>query len=570
VLLKYFNLFPKKPKIPVTKSDRSLLLLNQEQTSNKDYSDEIDDCHKQWFMLNKHTFFRPYLAYYYLDLRQLKMYYAKHLHYNYSFVLNLKISIINSDITILKSLNNYKTFVNHGHFNFKLQSLVIDFYLRDLFSNDELGLINDFKNDIKMQVFVETQDKKFKIEKPIEIRIKNFVELPFKKKKKAIICSKQFYFDENYAKSFLWWIELNRMHGYDKLVFYNNSIPNLKWLNDAFRKHSDFIEIKQLQCYPNFEDKDNANKLFIKNSDFKEIYKINPLFHHLHFEYLCYNECFFENKDKYEHIAVHDQDESIIPRRLDKFKVLNPNTKFDLEDFNENTNDKCENKIEIKDYFKNINNQLKLGGKHKSLDFSSSGTLTYHFLMTLFIGHHLMEQIFDRLNEYFEENKQFKEKVSFNITDPNDFNFRGKPSVSFNVYIENENDFEYAQRLFKFYKVKLQPFLKLNLNVFKELPEPFSRLFFINGPRTSWMCGKTVHNTHMSEWVSNHYPEAKKNNFRNVVWTHHEFGHLSHFRTSLKDLHERNVSISNINFDFNYFSCFFRNIAKELNYHIVY
>ncbi len=183
VLLKYFNLFPKKPKI--TKSDRSLLLLNQEQTSNKDYSDEIDDCHKQWFMLNKHTFFRPYLAYYYLDLRQLKMYYAKHLHYNYSFVLNLKISIINSDITILKSLNNYKTFVNHGHFNFKLQSLVIDFYLRDLFSNDELGLINDFKNDIKMQVFVETQDKKFKIEKPIEIRIKNFVELPFKKKKES-------------------------------------------------------------------------------------------------------------------------------------------------------------------------------------------------------------------------------------------------------------------------------------------------------------------------------------------------------------------------------------------------
>ena len=65
-----------------------------------------------------------------------------------------------------------------------------------------------------------------------------------------------------------------------------------------------------------------------------------------------------------------------------------------------------------------------------------------------------MEQIFDRLNEYLEENKQFKEKISFNITDPNDVNFRGKPSVSFNVYIENENDFEYAQRLFNFYNQK--------------------------------------------------------------------------------------------------------------------
>jgi len=37
------------------------------------YPDEIDDCHKQWFMLNNHLFFRPHLAYYYLDLKQLKI-----------------------------------------------------------------------------------------------------------------------------------------------------------------------------------------------------------------------------------------------------------------------------------------------------------------------------------------------------------------------------------------------------------------------------------------------------------------------------------------------------------------
>jgi hypothetical protein len=516
-------------------------------------------------MLNNHVFFRPSLAYYYLDLKQIRIYYSKHLQYTYNLVLNLKLTI-NSQTNIEKSVNTYNTYVKHGHFNFKIELLIANLTLSDILSKEHLDLIgNDFEANLKMQVLIETQDKLHRIKNPIELRIRNFREINELKKKKAIICSKQFYFDDSYAKSFAWWIELNRMHGYDKLVFYNNSIPNMKWLNDVFQKNADFIEIKQLQCYPNFEDKNNSMKLFIRNSDFKNVYKIDPLFHHLHFEFLCYNECFFENMNKYEHIAVHDQDESIIPRRFNKFSKLTPNTQFDLNDFN---NDKCSSPFEIKDYFKSINNVLKTGGQHAHLDFSSNGTLSYHFLMTLFVGHHLMEQIFTRLEQYLETNKQFKDSVFFNITDPNDRNFRGKQSVSFNVYIQNEKDYEYAKRLNELYKLKLKPFLENNLNVLKELPEPFSRLFFINGPTTSWMCGKTVHHSHMSHWVSNHYPEG--NNFLNLVWTNHEYGHLSHFRTSLKDMHERNVSISNLNFDFNYFSCYFKHIAKELNYNIIY
>lgn len=485
------------------------------QKINTDHSDEIDQCHKQWFMLNNHMYFRPHLAYYYLDLKQLKMYYSRHLKFNYNLTLNINISIRNSNVSIKKSTKDYKTYLNQqiDGFNFLLESIVINnLTLNDLFSNNkQLALINDYKTDLKIQVLIETQDQKSKLNQPIELRIKNFRESN-KFKKKAMLCSKQFFFDDNYSKSFAWWIELNRMHGYDKLVFYNHSIPNSKYLNDLFRKHSDFIEIKQLQCYPNFEVENNSQRLFIKNSDFKDVFKIDPLYHHAHYEFLCFNECYFENMDKYVHIAVHDQDESILPRRIEKFKVINPNTKFNSDDFNTNN---CSKSFHMSDYFKHINNKLKTNENYKNYDLTSTnGTLTYHFLMTLYFGHDLMEQIFNKLNEYFKLNKQFK-IIVLNITDPNDVNFYGRKPVSFNVSITSENDYEYAKRLNDLYVKKIKPFLERNRNVIKQLPEPFSRLFFVNGPTTTWMCGKTVHNTQMSVWVSTHYPEG--NDFKNTV-----------------------------------------------------
>ena len=291
-----------------------------------------------------------------------------------------------------------------------------------------------------------------------------------------------------------------------KLVFFNHSIPNTPEFIEAFKKHADFVEIKQLQCYPNFIDKSNTQKLFIFNDDFQNVYKINPLFHHLHFEYLCYNECFFENMDKYEHIAVFDQDESVIPRRIEKFTKLNLNQSIDQNDF---TDSKCSKSNLITNYFNDLNRELASTGKYNQLNFTHD-YLTYHFLMALFVKHHVMEMVFIELDKYLKTNDKFL-KYSFNVTDPNDTNFRGKQGISFNVLIYSEEEYAYAKQLNNFYLSKVKPFLEKNEKKLSSLPEAFSRFYFLNGPTTGWMCGKTIHNTQMSHWVSNHYPEG--NNF---------------------------------------------------------
>jgi len=516
------------------------------------YPDEIDDCHKQWFMLNNHLFFRPHLAYYYLDLKQLKMFYLKHLKYNYSLTLNLMITV-NSNLIILKSINNYNTYENKGYLNFRVESLVANFSLSDFMSSEQLLTIS--KSNLKMQVLVETQDKKHKLNRPIQIRIKNFREANHSKKK-LLLCGKNFYFNNDYAKSFVWWIELNRMHGYDKLVFYNHSIPNSEYLSDAFKKHSDFIEIKQLQCYPNLESKNNTNRLFIRNDDFKNVFKFNSLSHQTLFEHFCFNECYLENKDKYEQIAINDQDESIITSNNREFILDDFRTKSKGED------EECSANT-ITSYFKNLNLKLNSTGKYIGLDFSLNGTLSYHFYMSFFVNYHLTDEIFSKLNAFFKVNKKFKQIVSFNVTDPND------DGLWFNILIQKETDYEYARKLTHLYLKQLKPFLDLNKNVIKQMPEPFSRLFFINGENAYKFCGKTVHNTQISDWVTTHYPGEI--NYKYTVWIKYEYGYISHFRKSLKhNMHEKNISISDFNFDFNYFSCYFKHIAKQLNYKLVY
>ena len=69
----------------------------------------------------------------------------------------------------------------------------------------------------------------------------------------------------------------------------------------------------------------------------------------------------------------------------------------------------------------------------------------------------------------------------------------------------------------------------------------------------------------MSHWVSNHYPEG--NNFLNLVWTNHEYGHLSHFRRSYFDKSDelnKEYKIKQLYFDFNYFNNYFKPILVNL------
>jgi len=181
----------------------------------RDFTSETDDCSKQWIMLNNHMFFRPYMAFYYLDLNQMKIFFAKHNEHNYSVELDLRIKV-NPNVFVYKTLNQFNTYVNNGHDNFRILSIVANFTLKDLIPKVHFEAVKNLKNDLSLELTVRTKDGLHQTERPIPISLKNFRERN-EPKRKTMICSKQFYFDNNYAKTFAWWIELNRMHGYEKV-----------------------------------------------------------------------------------------------------------------------------------------------------------------------------------------------------------------------------------------------------------------------------------------------------------------------------------------------------------------
>ncbi len=112
---------------------------------------------------------------------------------------------------------------------------------------------------------------------------------------------------------------MNRIHGYSKIVIYNNSIENSPELNNFFNQNKDFVHLIQFKCIPNFMTRNNLNKMFLTN--FNEIAQYGqPVLHvHVHFEQLVFNECYLQNMDKYKFITVNDQDETIVPPYLQNY-----------------------------------------------------------------------------------------------------------------------------------------------------------------------------------------------------------------------------------------------------------
>ena len=78
---------------------------------------------------------------------------------------------------------------------------------------------------------------------------------------------------------------------------------------------------------PNFLDLNNTGRVYLRG--LREIGgKYDVMLLHGHFEHLAYNECYLDNIDKYEYIAVHDQDEIIVPRFLNSSIVWEARTRI--------------------------------------------------------------------------------------------------------------------------------------------------------------------------------------------------------------------------------------------------
>jgi len=377
-----------------------------------------------------------------------------------------------------------------------------------------------------------------------DVTIKNYNEKD-ELKKESILCSKVYYFDQSYEKIFEWWIEMNKLNGYDKLVIFNNSLP----FRDLFRKYEGFVEVVQFQCLPNFFSSNMTKKDFIKFSEIETIYKNNPLGLHMHFEYLTFNECYLLNKDKYKYVAIMDQDESIIPRTPFLYNKSKP---FQWSQLNKTD-------IHVPSFESYFQTLRKAFGLKKKVTFS--------FRMAVYLKQKTMHLIFNELSNFFK-NFNVSSTTIYNYTisirDPNEKNKFGQ-KLDFKFSIRDKQDLENAMYLKDLHVNYVEPFLIRNNKSLNLVPEPFNRLYMLMGLNsTMFLWGKTIHDSLQTKSVSTHYPNQRYSDYFYVPLV---YGHLSHFRKDY-NIYWGEFPLKEFYFDNNYFIRYYLPILRKLNYKI--
>ena len=147
----------------------------------------------------------------------------------------------------------------------------------------------------------------------IQADITNFRSKSFKTKS-AIICTEPLFLENKDYKDFEFWIELNKMIGYEKIAIFNNSIPNNDLFNSLFERNKNFVDVIQFNCLPNFIKKGDKylreyNEFIVGEWGLKTLFFLG-------FDAMANNECFYRYSNRAKLILVQDNDETFIPPRL--------------------------------------------------------------------------------------------------------------------------------------------------------------------------------------------------------------------------------------------------------------
>ena len=78
--------------------------------------------------------------------------------------------------------------------------------------------LDDLDNNLKLEIRLQTENSTIVPEnkRSMTVIVKNFRQ-DETTKRNSMICSKLLYLKPEYGKTIQWWIELNNMHGYEKL-----------------------------------------------------------------------------------------------------------------------------------------------------------------------------------------------------------------------------------------------------------------------------------------------------------------------------------------------------------------
>jgi hypothetical protein len=521
----------------VTRVNNKRNIIDIDLKSKKPVS--VDECLLEWEELNNMIYFRKNLAFYYTDIKKIHLYFEMNSKNGFD---NYKIDLMNNEI-LLKHDLNCRIIKLHTYSQYVFGYIEADFDLKN--------------NNNKLTVIVKG-DNNESTHNSIDLKIKQFNDNNNNNKKHSLLCGKSYYHTNNNLKHTEWWININKINGFDKIILFNNSYGNGSWKEYEllFNKYNNFIQIIQYQCLPNFISSNNNNNKpkYINFFDTKPLFNLNPIPYQQHFEYSTFNECLLLNRNKYKYIAIIDDDESILPR-------YSYNNELNESLYTNNYNypheiDTITNKSSkyIK-YFNNLRNKFNLGQK------SSLG-----FKWAAYLKHKHMKLIFNEIERILKLNGF---QHTLNIIDKDEFtNTLELHGLHFKISINNEEDFKYAKYLYEMHIKYIESFLNQNNKQLELVPEPYNRFYYFNGGKSvrySWY-HKYIHDTSQTYRVNTHMSE---NQVSSSLLIPVNYGHVTHFRHEYREPFQwselQSIPIKELYFDFVYFNDYFKPLLNDLS-----
>jgi hypothetical protein len=495
------------------------------------------ECDQEWEILTDKCYFRKNIAYYYTDLKKIRLGLIRHADFQNKFQLSIQV-IVNeqknnfniSDVTVRKGYSVPRPY------SFE--------YIEAYF--DDLNI--DKNTRINVKVF----NKKYSTKESIELVIKKYNEND-NVKKHSMFCGRISY-STDYIKYLDYWIKMIKISGYDLIALFNHTYSSdfNKIYSKAVYKNN--IVLNQFNCLPNLSI--NNSNHFINFNDIKKIFTNKYLSQYLvtlFFQIFSLNECYLMYKDKYKYIGVFDFDEIILPRVAYNNSKINESFYINFDQYPDKI-DPISNKAS------------KLIPYLDSLEFISKleKKVNIRFEMSNYLKHETVHKIFLQLENMFKLNLT-RYKINQDKIIELDGRYSKEKIFHLNSYItiETEQDYKYAKHLYEMHKKYVEPFLEKNHNEIEKLvPKIFNRFYYF----TSFVgvdflpMPKTIHYTNQTDLVDIHVPFNIETNDSIILST--EYGHLSHFREIYKRSFT-NSSIQRIFFDFNYFNNYFKASLKK-------
>ena len=271
----------------------------------------------EWIDINGEMFFRVKTANYLVDKQKLVVFMTCSPDFTKDFEFFFTVFIYKKE-----RLRSKKILQNIQKRSFKNANF---------FENIELSQnLNIFENmddenlsDIKIYFFVSFKTN-HKTNKEIVGQTKTFqvnIKKSYTGSRKIYICSEMNYLEDNDYEDFEWWVEMNKMIGYDKIVIYNNSIPNNFRFNGLFERNKNIVDIVQLHYLPNLVNKTVNKKYFHHMNDLivRGEYNGQNLLNH-GIEAMIMHECIYSYRDQANLLLMIDKDETFIPVKLKKLE----------------------------------------------------------------------------------------------------------------------------------------------------------------------------------------------------------------------------------------------------------